>query len=85
MTDGYFPKGRMLHQMEFAGGPSFVSVRAATSLRAKTKRLIARHWTKNCEIPVIGSAFIQAPHKLQRCKLRANFFAMQYFLTNHLK
>jgi hypothetical protein len=71
--------------MEFAGGPSFVSIRAATSLRAKTKRLIARHWTKNCEIPVIGSTFIKAPHETTCCKRRANFFAMQYFSPNHLK
>lgn len=64
----------MLHQMDSAGGPSFVSTAAAPSLRAKIERLIARHWTKNCESPVIGPASVEAAHTKQVMQTARQFF-----------
>ncbi|RCK06864.1 hypothetical protein TH5_06895 [Thalassospira xianhensis MCCC 1A02616] len=65
--------------MDSAGGPSFVSIAAAPSLRAKIERLIARHWTKNCESPVIGPASVEAAHMTTLLQTARQFFRIAEF------
>lgn len=48
--------------------------KAARASRCDPKRLIVRRWTKNCEPPVIGPAFVKAAHTKPVLQTPRQFF-----------
>jgi hypothetical protein len=70
----FFPMGLMLHLEDVGRRPVIRIGKAARSSRGSSKRLIVRRWTKNCEPPVIGHAFVKAAHTLTWLQTARQFF-----------
>jgi len=70
----FFPMGLMLHLEDVRRRPVIRIGKAARSSRCCSKRLIVRRWTKNCEPPVIGHAFVKAAHTKPALQTPRQFF-----------
>jgi len=66
--------GLMLHLEDVRRRPVIRIGKAARSSRCCSKRLIVRRWTKNCEPPVIGHAFVKAAHTKPALQTPRQFF-----------
>ncbi|WP_213473817.1 MULTISPECIES: hypothetical protein [Thalassospira] len=64
----------MLHLEDVCRRPVIRIGKAARSSRCNSKRLIVRRWTKNCEPPVIGPAFVKAAHTNPTLQTPRQFF-----------